>query len=107
MVYHLKNGDTITLFLAETASPTAASTAAKKLMDVQVTNGAKRDTTAPAGVYATAIEPSGEQKAQVRGHYSHGKVVVRVEVSGATAEQTKTDFTTALNQQLTVLTADA
>ncbi|ATY15868.1 hypothetical protein CU254_39915 [Amycolatopsis sp. AA4] len=107
VVYHLEDGNVITLFLAQASSPTAAKTAAEKLMDVQVTNGAKRDTTAPNGVYATAIDPKEGQSAQSRGHYSHGNVIVRVEVSGKVADQTKTDFTTALNQQLTVLTADA
>ncbi|WP_116205340.1 hypothetical protein [Amycolatopsis circi] len=107
VVYHLEDGNLITLFLAQASSPTAAKNAAEKLMEVQVTNGAKRDTTAPNGVYTTVIEPKEGQSAQSRGHYSHGNVVVRVEVSGKAAEQTKTDFTTALNQQLTVLTADA
>lgn len=107
VVYHLDDGNLITLFLAQASSPTAAKNAAEKLMEVQVTNGAKRDTTAPNGVYATAIDPKDGQSAQSRGHYAHGNVIVRVEVSGKAAEQTKTDFTTALNQQLTVLTADA
>ncbi|PKV92861.1 hypothetical protein ATK30_3691 [Amycolatopsis echigonensis] len=107
VVYHLDDGNVITLFLAQASSPTAAKTAAEKLMEVQVTNGAKRDTTAPNGVFATSIDPKEGQSAQSRGHYAHGNVIVRVEVSGKAAEQTKTDFTTALNQQLTVLTADA
>ncbi|WP_033292049.1 hypothetical protein [Amycolatopsis jejuensis] len=107
VVYHLDNGDRITLFLAQVGSPAAAKTAAEKLMDVQVTNGAKRDTTAPDGVFATTIDPKDGQSALVRGHYAHGNVVVRIEVSGTAAAQTKTDFTSALNQQLTVLPADA
>nr|WP_237439996.1 hypothetical protein [Amycolatopsis rubida] len=105
VVYHLEDGNLITLFLAQASSPTAAKTAAEKLMEVQTTNGAKRDTTAPNGVYATSIDAKEGQSAQSRGHYAHGNVVVRVEVSGKA--QTATDFTTALNQQLTVLTADA
>ncbi|MGW4396480.1 hypothetical protein ACWEHA_14405 [Amycolatopsis nivea] len=105
VVYHLEDGNLITLFLAQASSPTAAKTAAEKLMEVQVTNGAKRDTTAPNGVYATSIDAKEGQSAQSRGHYAHGNVIVRVEVSGKS--QTSTDFTTALNQQLTVLTADA
>ncbi|WP_406639961.1 hypothetical protein [Amycolatopsis sp. WGS_07] len=107
VVYHLDDGNLITLFLTQASSPTAAKTAAEKLMEVQVTNGAKRDTTAPNGVYATSIDAKEGQSAQARGHYAHGNVIVRVEVSGKAAAQTKTDFTTALNQQLTVLTADA
>jgi hypothetical protein len=107
VVYHLDNGDHITLFLAQASSATAAKTAAEKLEQVQVTNGAKRDSTAPDGVYATTIDQKDGQSAQVRGHYAHGKVIVRVEASGpGSLSQAKTDFTSALNAQLTALPAN-
>ncbi|GAA3535872.1 hypothetical protein GCM10022222_19430 [Amycolatopsis ultiminotia] len=107
VVYHLEDGNQITLLLTQTTSPTAARNAAEKLMEVQVTNGAKRDTTAPNGVYATSIDAKDGQPAQLRGHYARGNVLVRVEVSGTAGATAKSDFTSALNQQLTALPADA
>ncbi|HWD05058.1 MAG TPA: hypothetical protein VG674_21690 [Amycolatopsis sp.] len=108
VVYHLDNGDQITVLMAQASSATAAQTAAEKLMQIQVTNGAQRDTTAPDGVYATTIDAKDGQPAQARGHYSHGNVIVRIDVAGKTSlSQVKTDFTSALNQQLTTLPANA
>ncbi|MFI5611197.1 hypothetical protein [Amycolatopsis sp. NPDC051903] len=108
VVYHLENGDQITLLLTQASSPQAAATAAEKLMSIQVNNGAKRDTTAPDGVFATTIDKKDGQSAQQRGHYSHGNVIVRIDVSGpGSLSQVKTDFTSALNQQLTTLPANA
>ncbi|QYN24288.1 hypothetical protein [Amycolatopsis sp. DSM 110486] len=108
VVYHLDNGDQITLLLTQASSPTAAATAADKLMQIQVTNGAKRDTAAPDGVFATTIDKKDGQSAQERGHYAHGNVIVRIDVSGKGDLSTvKADFSSALNQQLTTLPADA
>ncbi|RJQ90646.1 hypothetical protein [Amycolatopsis panacis] len=107
VVYHLPDGNNITLLLAQTSTPAAAKNAAEQLQQVQTANGAKLFTGSQPGVRATAIDPKDGQSAQVRGHYSHGNVIVRVEVSGQESTSVKTDFGTALNQQLTVLTADA
>lgn len=107
VVYHLDNGDRITLFLAQATSANAAKTAAEKLEQIQVTNGAKRDSSAPDGVYVTTIDEKDGQSAQARGHYAHGKVIVRIEASGpGSLSQAKTDFTSALNAQLTALPAN-
>jgi hypothetical protein len=107
VVYHLENGDRITLFLTQATSANAAKTAAEKLEQIQVTNGAKRDSSAPDGVYVTTIDEKDGQSAQARGHYAHGKVIVRIEASGpGSLSQAKTDFTSALNAQLTALPAN-
>lgn len=108
VVYHLDNGDQITVLMVQASSATAAQTAAEKLMQIQVTNGAQRDTTAPDGVFVTTIDAKDGQPAQARGHYSHGNVIVRIDVAGKTSlPQVKTDFASALNQQLTTLPANA
>ncbi|MBB4687106.1 hypothetical protein [Amycolatopsis jiangsuensis] len=107
VVYHLPDGNNITLLLAQTSSKVTAKKAVEQLAGVQTANGAKLYSDTQPGVQATTIDAKDGQSAQVRGHYAHGKVVVRVEVSGKDSASTKTDFATALNQQLTVLTADA
>lgn len=107
VVYHLANGNNIALLLVKTASPAAAQKAAEKLLSVQVENGAKRLTNAPDGVFASAIDKKDGQVAQVRGHYVHGNVVVRIDVSSQTSLQAaESDFTSAANQQLQALSAD-
>ncbi|MDT8910355.1 hypothetical protein [Amycolatopsis sp. PS_44_ISF1] len=107
VVYKLDNGDHLTLLITQASSAKAAKTAAEKLEQIQVTNGAKRDSTAPDGVYATTIDQKDGQSAQARGHYAHGKVIVRVESSGpGSLSQVKTDFTSALSAQLTALPAN-
>lgn len=107
VVYHLGNGNNIALLLVKTGSPAAARTAAQKLQSVQVENGAKKLTSAPDGVFASAIDKKDGQVAQVRGHYVHGNVIVRIDVSSQTSLQAaEADFTSAVNQQLQALSAD-
>ena len=106
VVYRLTDGNTIIALLTQASSPVAAQTGADKLMKIQVTNGATRDTSAPNGVFATTIEPKNGNAGQNRAHYAHGNVIVRIEVTGPATAQLKTDFTAALNQQLSVAPAD-
>jgi len=107
VVYHLGNGNNIVLLLVKAGSPAAAQTAAEKLQSVQVENGAKKLASAPEGVLASAIDKKDGQVAQVRGHYVHGNVIVRIDVSSQTGLQAaESDFTSAATQQLQALSAD-
>ena len=106
VVYRLPDGNKIIALLTEASSPVAARTGADKLMKIQITNGATRDTTAPNGVSATTIDPKNGNQGQDRAHYAHGNVIIRIEVTGPATASLKADFTAALNSQLALAPAD-
>ncbi|MFD2418087.1 hypothetical protein [Amycolatopsis pigmentata] len=107
VVHHLDDGNTVVLLLTEVNSPVAAQNAANQLMSIQIRNGASRLNDSPNGVYATTIKPKENNDAQVRGHYAHGNVIVRVEVSGKNQQSAQTDFSNVLASQMQVLPANA
>lgn len=106
VVHHLDDGNTVVLLLTEVNSPVAAQNAANQLMSIQIRNGASRLNDSPNGVYASSIKAKDSNPAQVRGHYAHGDVIVRVEVSGTNQQAAQTDFSNVLTSQMQVLPAN-
>lgn len=107
VVNHLDDGDVVVLLLTEVNSPVAAQNAASQLLSIQVRNGATRLGNTPSGVFASAFDTKDGNPAQVRGHYAHGDVIVRIEVHGPSLQAARSDFTTILAAQLQVLPANA
>lgn len=107
VVHHLDDGNTVVLLLTEVNSPVAAQNAANQLMSIQIRNGASRLNDSPTGVYASTIKAKDSNPAQVRGHYAHGNVIVRIEVSGPNQQAAQTDFSNVLASQMQVLPANA
>lgn len=106
VVHNLDDGSTVVLLLTQVNSPAAARNAAKQLLNIQVHNGAHSVGDLPNGVYASAIDAKGGDPAQIRGHYAHGNVVVRIEVKAQSLQSAETDFSTILNAELQVLPAN-
>jgi hypothetical protein len=107
VVHHLDDGNVVVLLLTEVNSPVAAQNAANQLMSIQIRNGASRLNDSPSGVYASTIKAKDNNPAQVRGHYAHGNVIVRVEVNGPNQQAAQTDFANILASQMQVLPANA
>lgn len=107
IVHHLDDGNTVVLLLTEVNSPVAAQNAANQLLSIQIRNGASRLNDSPNGVYASTIKAKDANPAQVRGHYAHGNVIVRIEVSGPNQQAAQTDFANILASQMQVLPANA
>ncbi|HVV13490.1 hypothetical protein [Amycolatopsis sp.] len=108
VVRKLDDGSRVLMLLTKTNSATAAQNAVSQLLNIQIRNGAARLSNVPDGVMASYIDSKNGNPAQVRGHYSHDDVVVRIEVDNPNSVQTaETDFASILNSQLKVLPADA
>ncbi|MEV4595889.1 hypothetical protein AB0K15_00630 [Amycolatopsis sp. NPDC049253] len=104
VVHDLGGGARAILMLTKVSSPAAAQDAASKLLATQIRNDATRVTDAPDGVFVTSVDAKDSSPAQIRGHYSHGNVVVRIEVTAPGSLQTaRTNFDTILAAQLKVL----
>ncbi|HET6500540.1 MAG TPA: hypothetical protein VFG87_07230 [Amycolatopsis sp.] len=106
VVHHLADGNTVVLLLTQVNSPVAAQNAASQLLSIQLHNGAKTFSGVPSAVYASDIEAKDGNPAEVRGHYAHSNVIVRIEVHGSSLQSVESDFTNVLNSQLKVLPAD-
>ncbi|WP_027942384.1 hypothetical protein [Amycolatopsis taiwanensis] len=106
VVKNLADGNRVIVLVVQANSPAAAKNAASDLLDIQVTNGARRFGDVPNGVHASAFDSGDGQLAQVRGHYAHDNKVVRIEVTGKNLQASETDFSTILSAQLKVLPAN-
>lgn len=108
VVRKLDDGSRVLMLLTQVNSPSAAQNAAGQLLSTQIRNGGTRLSNTADGVLASAIDTKNGNPAQVRGHYAHSNVVVRIEVDNPTSLQAaETDFASILNSQLEVLPADA
>jgi hypothetical protein len=106
IVHHLSDGNTIVLLLTQVSSAVSAQNAASELTTIQIHNGAREFGNVPDGVHASAIDAKDNDSAQVRGHYAHGNVIVRVEAHGSSLQSVETDFSTTLHAELQVLPAN-
>ncbi|TVT23178.1 hypothetical protein FNH06_10820 [Amycolatopsis acidiphila] len=102
----LPDGSRVLMLLTTVSDPQAAQKAAGDLLAIQIRNGGTRVVDVPDGVLASSIDAKGGNPAQVRAHYAHQNVVVRIEVSNPNAQTAQTDFTSILNSQLKVLPAN-
>lgn len=102
----LPDGGRLLMLLTSVSDPQAADKAVSDLLSIQIRNGATRVEDVPAGVLATSIDSKNGNPAQVRAHYVHENVVVRIEVNSASAQAAQADFMSILNSQLKVLPAD-
>ncbi|MGW4482739.1 hypothetical protein ACWEOE_02765 [Amycolatopsis sp. NPDC004368] len=107
VVHDLGGGSRAIIMLTKVGSPAAAQNAVSKLLATQIRNDATRVTDAPDGVSVTSVDAKDSSPAQIRGHYSHGNVVIRLEVTApGSLETAKTSFDTILAAQLKVLPAN-
>lgn len=106
VVHHLDNGNTVVVLVTQVNSPTAAQNAANELLNIQIKNGGRKFGDVPKGVHASAIDAKDGDQAQIRGHYAHGNVIVRIEVKGQALQNVQTDFSTVLSAETQVLPAD-
>ena len=107
VVHKLPDGNRAIMMLVKVNSPAAAQNAASQLLAIQIRNGGTRLTDAPAGVLVSGIDGKDGQPAQIRGHYAHDDVVVRLEVVSPNGLQpAQTDFNSILADQLQKLPAD-
>lgn len=99
----------VTLTFTKADNPQAAYTAAKTLNEIQVHNGRTVNPDEPAGVRVSEIKANADAKqpAGIRAHYSHGKVIVRVDVKGSSLDGITPTFNTVLAAELKVLAPDA
>lgn len=110
-VLTLPDGNLATLVFAQARDPQAAYAAAQQLNRIQIHNGRTANPDEPAGVRVAQIDAkqvNGKpQPAGIRAHYSHGDVVVRVDVKGKSLDSVTRDFNTVLAAELKVLAPDA
>lgn len=106
VVHHLDDGNTVVVLLTQVNSPTAAQNAANQLLSIQIRNGGRNFGDVPKGVHASAIDAKDGDQAQIRGHYAHGNVIVRIEVKGQALQNVQTDFANILSAETQVLPAD-
>ncbi|HJQ46020.1 MAG TPA: hypothetical protein VJ870_06815 [Amycolatopsis sp.] len=107
VVHNLPDGSRAIMMLVKVNSPAAAQNAVSQLLAIQVRNGGTRLTDVPAGVLASGIDSKNGQPAQVRGHYAHHNVVVRLEVVSPNGLQpAETNFNSVLAGELQKLPAD-
>lgn len=102
----LPDGSRVLMLLTTVNDPQTAQQTAGDLLSIQVRNGATRDTGVPSGVFASSIAARNNNPAQVRAHYAHQNVVVRVEVNNPDQQAAQADFTSILAAQLKALPAD-
>ncbi|WP_326567529.1 hypothetical protein VSH64_37720 [Amycolatopsis rhabdoformis] len=104
VVHDLGGGARVIVMLTKVSSPSAAQSAASKLLATQIRNDATRVDGAPDGVFVTSVDAKDSTPAQIRGHYVHDNVVVRIEVTAPGSLQTaKTNFDSILAAQLKAL----
>ncbi|NKQ53395.1 hypothetical protein HFP15_10935 [Amycolatopsis sp. K13G38] len=104
VVHDLDGGARVILMLTEVNSPAAAQNAASQLLATQIRNGATRVSGTPAGVLASSVDAKDGAPAQIRAHYAHDNVVVRIEVTAPGSLQTaRTNFDSILDAQLKAL----
>lgn len=99
-ITRMDNGTVAVVLVVQAGSPDAAKTAVASLVELQVKNKAVKVTDAPDNVAVTKFE------GQLRAHYVHGNVIVRVEVKNAEAGTAATDLNSVLDAQLKVSAAD-
>jgi hypothetical protein len=105
----LPNGARLWIMTARTASAPAAATAVTKLASLQVRYGMSTYTgTTPPGVQVTEVTPAAGASGTttIRGHYSHNRTVVRVQVYGPDATTVGKTFDEILAAQLSALPAN-
>ncbi|MET0237556.1 MAG: flagellar basal body protein FliL [Kibdelosporangium sp.] len=91
----------------ETGSADNARTSAEELVKLQGIFGMKPYAgTAPTGVTVTQIEKTAGNPAAIRGHYVHGRTVVRVQAAGPDLAKITKAFDEILAAQLEALPAD-
>jgi hypothetical protein len=104
---NLPEGVSALVLTMETASADNAATASEGLAKLQAEFGMKPYAgTTPSGVTATQIDATGGGVAAVRGHYVHGKTVVRVQAAGPQLAKINKAFDEILAAQLEVLPVD-
>jgi hypothetical protein len=99
-ITRMDNGTVAVVLVVQAGSPDAAKTAVASLVELQIKNKAGKVTDAPDNVVVTKFE------GQLRAHYTHGNVIVRVEVKNADAATATTDLNSVLDAQLKVSPAD-
>ncbi|TNC27353.1 flagellar basal body-associated FliL family protein [Amycolatopsis alkalitolerans] len=102
----LADGSRLLMIITQVSDPQSAGRAASDLLQIQIRNGAARYSNVPDNVYASAIDSKNGNPAQVRAHYAHDNVVVRIEVNNQDAQAAQADFTSILNSQLKALPAN-
>jgi hypothetical protein len=104
---NLPEGVSALVLTMEMASAENATTASGGLVKLQGDFGMKPYAgTAPAGVTATQIDATGGGVAAIRGHYVHGKTVVRVQAAGPDLTRISKAFDEILAAQLEALPVD-
>ncbi|MEV6241757.1 hypothetical protein [Lentzea sp. NPDC051838] len=101
----LPNGDVVQIITVQAKDATAAAAAVDALGALQIKFGFKPYTggAAPAGVTAAQVDPNGNNKGSVRGHYAHKNTIVRVQVAGKDPAAFSKDFDAMLAAQITAL----
>ncbi|WP_236790235.1 hypothetical protein [Amycolatopsis sp. GM8] len=102
----LADGSRVLILLTKVSDPQTATSAASDLLGIQIRNGMARLTDVPDNVLASSVSAKNGNPAQIRAHYAHDDVVIRIEVNNADAQAAQADFTQVLNAQLKVLPAN-
>jgi hypothetical protein len=103
-VHSLADGDSAVVLVLQADSTAAANTAVNTLTQIQVSNKATQAESPAAGVQVTELTANGTT--QIRAHYVHDDVIVRVDVQGSNPTTALQDFNTVLNAQLAALSAN-
>jgi hypothetical protein len=104
---NLPEGVTALVLTMEMGSADSATTASEGLVKLQGDFGMKPYAgTTPSGVTATQIEATGGGVSAIRGHYVHGKTVVRVQAAGPGLAKINKSFDEILAAQLEALPVD-
>lgn len=104
----LPDGGKAVLLLSECTDAKSAAAAAKKLSEIQVSNGAKKFAGAPKGIYVTEYTDPKKGFGQIRAHYASGNVVVRIEsLNNMGIAAARADFDKVLKTQLDLMPAHA
>lgn len=103
----LDDGSSVTILLVKAKDAQNAFAAAQQLTAVQISNGRTQDNSVPSGVQAATLDAKDGQNAGIRGHYSHGNVIVRIDVTAPTLAQATQDFNTLLAAEIKAIAPDA
>ncbi|WP_084402035.1 hypothetical protein [Lentzea albidocapillata] len=101
-------GVSTTIMIVTASENAAANNCAIELKSVQETNGMEAVTSdVPAKTYVTQVDAKDGQPARIRGHYSSGKYVVRIDITAATLTDAMQHFKAAAEIQLKAMPTDA
>lgn len=101
-----KGGQQVQVFVTKAATAKQAATARDALGKQQLHFGFEPDRNVPDGVLGAQLPKSDKHPASIRGHYSHGRTVVRVQVVGDNLARVTKLFDKVLAAQLKVTPAD-